>query len=493
MTETGSTANISHRTRPVRSALFAAPIFCLLFTSISAGQNGSNTQGASQPQQAAQPPANPTQEIASEQPAGPAIEVGPARLRIGGYLGVTGIYRSTNIGGGAGTSFASIPYEDTAQGNVSETRLSAQSSRISIRVDAEFPEPDTRFRKLSGYFEMDFNGTTPGTVAVTSTSVGLRLRQGFAEAQYGATWFLAAGQAFTLMTAQKDQLSIWPSDVEMSQAIDTNYLAGMVWSRTPQVRVTWRPSSRISWAMSVENPEQQLGRGLVTLPRCCASDIDAQYNTGGDELKVPNLMPDIVSRVAFNPVKPLHVDVGGVFRVFRHTIAPYDDDFKAVGGGANINARVNVTSSTKLLAQSAFGSGLGRYIGGLAPDVAFRRDGSISTIGTMSWVGGVEQTLSPRLSLGGYYSGVNTDDSFDLDSDGGYIGYGYPGSSNSDNRSVQEVTGTGSYQFLKSTDRGSGQFNLQLSWLRRQPSSQGSGLASANAVMFFAQVRYNLP
>jgi len=88
---------------------------------------------------------------------------------------------------------------------------------------------------------------------------------------------------------------------------------------------------------------------------------------------------------------------------------------------------------------------------------------------------------------------VNTDDSFDLDSDGGYIGYGYPGSSNSDNRSVQEVTGTGSYQFLKSTDRGSGQFNLQLSWLRRQPSSQGSGLASANAVMFFAQVRYNLP
>ena len=276
-------------------------------------------------------PANPTQEIAREQPEGPALDIGPARLRIGGYLGVTGIYRSTNSGGGTGTSFASIPYVDTVQGNVSETRLSAQSSRISIRVDAEFPEPETRFRKLSGYFEMDFSGTTPGAVAVTSTSVGLRLRQGFAEVQYGRTFFLAVGQAFTLMTAQKNQLSIWPSDVELSQAVDTNYLAGMIWSRTPQVRFTWRPSTRINWAVSLENPEQQLGRALVTLPQCCASDIDAQYNTGSDELSVPNLMPDVVTRVAFNPVKPLHVDVGGVIRVFRHTVAPYDDDFKEVG------------------------------------------------------------------------------------------------------------------------------------------------------------------
>jgi hypothetical protein len=200
---------------------------------------------------------------------------------------------------------------------------------------------------------MDFNGTTPGTVAVTSSSVGLRLHHGFAEAQYGETFFVAAGQAFTLMTAAKDQLSIWPSDVELSQAVDTNYLAGMIWSRTPQLRVTWRPSTRINWAVSVENPEQQLGKGLVTLPDCCASDIDAQYNTGDDELKAPDLMPDFVTRVAINAAKSLHVD--------------------------------------------------------------------------------------------------------------------------------------------ESTDRGSGQFKVQASWLKREPSSQGSGPASARAFMFFAQVRYNLP
>jgi hypothetical protein len=472
----------------------ATAVLCLLFASISGGQDVSTTP-APQAQQVQAPPrpANPTQEIAGEKPEGPALEIGPARLRIGGYLGVTGIYRSTNIGGGTGTGFASIPYRDTVQGNVSETRLSAQSSRISLRVDAEFPEPDTRFRRLAGYFEMDFNGSTPGAVAVSSTSVGLRLRQAFAEVQYGRAFFLAAGQAFSLMTAQKDQLSIWPSDVELSQAVDSNYLVGLIWARVPQVRFTWRPSTRFNWAVSAENPEQQLGNELVILPECCARDIEAQYNIGSNELQVPNLAPDIVTRVAFNPITSVHIDIGGVIRVFRHTVQPYTDDFKEVGGGASINARFNVTTGTKLWLQSAFGSGLGRYVGGLVPDVAFRSDGSISPIGTTSWVGGVEQKVSDRVSLGGYYSGVNSDDNFFSDVGGDYIGFGYPGASNSNNRTILEVTGTGSYQFLKSADRGSGQLSLQLSWLTREPWSQGNGPASANAVMFFAQVRYNLP
>src|SRR5262245_57052804 len=108
-------------------------------------------------QQPVQRPLNPTQEVAGEIPEGPSLPVGPAQLRIGGYLGLTGVFRSTNGGGGTGTGFASIPYKDELQGNVSETRLTAQASRITIRVDADFPEEKPRFRKLSGYFEMDFN------------------------------------------------------------------------------------------------------------------------------------------------------------------------------------------------------------------------------------------------------------------------------------------------------------------------------------------------
>jgi hypothetical protein len=204
-------------------------------------------------------------------------------------------------------------------------------------------------------------------------------------------------------------------------------------------------------------------------------------------------MPDILTRVAQRTVDALNVDVGGVLRVFHHTVSPYDDSFTQVGGGGSVNADIRVTSTTRLIAQSAFGSGMGRYVGGLVPDVSFGSDGSIRPIGTVSWVAGIEQKVSPRAALAAYESGVVTDHRYALDVDGGYIGYGFPGSPNSNNRWIQELTGTFSYLVTKTQRRGSVQLGVQTSWLKRVPWSQGSGPPSASALLFFAQIRYNLP
>ena len=480
----------------VRGITIAA-IWVFLAVPIAGQQPGAPDQAVSAPPsaQTAQPPAgrplNPAQEVSGEQAEGQALDIGPARLRIGGYLGVTGIYRSTNSGGGPGTSFGVIPYEDTLQGNVSEARLSAQSSRISIRVDAPFPE--ARFRRLSGYFEMDFNGSAPGNFAITSSSAGFRMRQAFAEVQYGESVLLAVGQAFSLMTPSKQQLSIWPSDYELSQAVDTNYLAGLVWGRVPQLRITWRPSPALSWAVSVENPEQQIGGGLVALPACCSGDIGEQYNTGTEGLAVPNLMPDIVSRAAYNPTPWLHLDAGGVLRVFRHSVAPYDSDDKSVGGGLSVNVHANPTSSTRLIGQLASGHGFGRYVGGLAPDVAFRPDGTIAPIPTTSWVVGIEQAVTHRVAAAGYYSGVSTDATYFTDTTGEFIGFGFPGAGREANRRIVEATGTLSYLAVRTENRGSAQVNLQTSWMRREPWAVGAGPRSADAWLVFVQIRYNLP
>jgi hypothetical protein len=485
----------------MRAALVIVGVVWWSVAATSAGQpqqpGGDGTSDAlaaavqGQPQPPVTPPHNPGQEVAGERAEGPALDMGPARLRVGGYLGVTGIYRSTNSGGGPGTNFATTPYDDTLPGSVSETRLSAQSSRLSIRVDAAFSE--ARFSRLAGYFEMDFSGATPGNIAVSSSSAGFRLRQAFTEVLYGDAFALAAGQAFSLMTPPKQQLSIWPSDYELSQAVDTNYVVGLVWDRAPQVRFTWRFSPRVNWAVSMENPEQQIGREWVTLPACCADDIAAQYNTGEQALAVPNLMPDVATRVAWNPTPSLHVDAGGVLRVFRHTVAPYDRDFKETGGGLSVNGRVNPTRGLRVIGQFASGAGLGRYVGGLAPDVAFRQDGSIAPVRTTSWVVGVEQALSPRVSAAGYYSGVAVEDESFVDADGGLIGYGFPGSSDAANRRIGEATATMSYQVVRTDNRGSAQLTVQTSWLRREPWSAATGPDAARAFLFFAQVRYNLP
>jgi hypothetical protein len=476
-------------TLPAR-AQTAAPADGVQAAAAAAGTESQPPAAPNQPTPA-QEPMNPTQEIAKETPEGHALTAGPTEIRIGGYVGITGLYRSTSNGGGIGTRFAAIPYDDTLDGNLSEVRLSAQASRLSVRVNAA-PAPDRA--TLAGYFEMDFNGSSPGTVAVTSTGVGFRLRHAFGEGQFrGGRLIFAAGQAFTLMAPPRSQISIWPSDYQLSQAIDANYLAGLVWGRTPQVRLTYRPSASFNWAVSVENPEQQIGNSLVKLPACCVDDLEAQYNTGSDELSVANLMPDIVSRAAFNKGDLFHLDAGGVFRVFRHVLAPYDQSVKKAAGGVTVNARLRSPGDGSLIGQMSYGAGLGRYIGGLVPDATVTADGEIHPIRTFSWVTGVEQGPRHFLSLAAYYSGVRADASYSLDTDGTFIGFGYPGAPNSNNQRIDEVTGVVAWQAWRLAGRGSVQWNTQISWVNRSPQSQGAGPPSASAILFFTQIRYNLP
>jgi hypothetical protein len=450
------------------------------------------TASAAAPQASAAPPtagaATSTPAAARETPSAGGFDLGAVRVRPGGYFAVTGIYRSTNSGGNVGTNFATTPYEDRVEGNVSEARLTAQATRLSLRLDG--PRRGL-VPRMAGYFEMDFAGATPGTVAVTSSGVGPRLRHVFGDVTLTETTSLAIGQAFTLMTPARDQLSIWPSDYEISQAVDSNFVAGLVWGRLPQVRVTWRPSPRFNWAVSAENPEQQVG-GRVTWPACCGGDLNAQYNSGSEELKVPNLVPDFVTRVAFNAGSRIHADVGGVLRVFRHTLSPYDRGDRQVGGGVSANTAVDL-GRTRVLLQGAWGSGMGRYIGGLVPDVIVRADGSISPIRSGSWVTGLEYGASPRVSLSGYFSGAYADQAVALDADGAYMGYGYAGAPNTHNRVIRQATGIVNWQMIRTPDRGSVHLNAQASWLTRSPWSRGSGPDSADAFLFLTQVRYNLP
>ena len=92
--------------------------------------------------------------------------------------------------------------------------------------------------------------------------------------------------------------------------------------------------------------------------------------------------------------------------------------------------------------------------------------------------------------MAGYYSGVLAYQNASVDSDGGYIGYGYPGSPNSNNRKIHEATAMFAWRAWKIEGRGSMQLNVQGSWLARSDFSES---ATARAFLFFAQLRYNLP
>ena len=436
-------------------------------------------------------------EIADVTPDTPALKLGPAKVRLIGYAALTGLYRTTNSGGNVGTSFGSLPFDNTVPGNTSEFRLSPQSTRLALRADA-----DLKLSKVAGYFEMDFGGTVPGNVAVSSSSYGFRIRQAWFDYSKGK-WELTGGQLFTLMTPVKKNILPWPGDVSTTQVIDTNYVAGLVWGRYSQVRVVYHYSDATSLGFSIENPEQQVGSGSasgVVFPILLASTLNTQYNVGTNELKVPNMTPDFVFKGSFDGKlggHAAHLDVGGVMRVFRN-YAPYQGNGVsghnyAFGGGGNVNATFEVATGYRLVVNAFAGDGVGRYIGGLVPDVIVRAHGNISPIKSYSWVSGFEIARNKVTGLYVYYSGVYGQKNVALDTNGNLIGWGYPGASNAADRSIQEFTPGFSHTFWRHENLGSVQMGIQYAYLFLHPWVAGTGPNAARSHMVFGQVRYNLP
>jgi hypothetical protein len=429
------------------------------------------------------------QEISSSVAGSPSLRLGPADVRILGYIGLSTIFRSASMGGAPGTSFASVPFPNTPAGNNTEFRATTQTSRLALRLDVPL-----RQDQLSAYVEADFSGATPGNALISSSSYGFRVRHAWID--YGSNKFeVAAGQMFSLLTPAKTDIRAWPGDALTTQAVDTNYVAGLVWDRSPSVRVVYRPNKKWSVAASIENPEQQVG-SVVKFPAALASVLASQYNTGTGELKTPNIAGDTIVKVAWNSTiggHNVHIDAGSVFRFFRnYDPAGITRHKSALGIGGNVNVAVDLTKKLRLITLGYLSSGGGRYIGGLLPDVIVRANGDISPVKAHSWVGGLEWATTRRINTFAYYSGVYGAQNTTTDTDGSLIGFGYAGSSAA-RRLVQEWTGGWAQTLWSGEDRGSVQYAAQYSYLTNNPWWQAAGARPGHVHMIFSQIRYNLP
>jgi hypothetical protein len=122
-----------------------------------------------------------------------------------------------------------------------------------------------------------------------------------------------------------------------------------------------------------------------------------------------------------------------------------------------------------------------------------RADGTISPIKSYSWVGGFEIAPNKQTGLYVYYSGLYGEKNVALDTNGGFIGWGYPGASNAADRSIQQFTAGYSRTFWKHESLGSVQLGLQYGYLWLHPWIVGTGPNAAHSNMIFSQIRYNLP
>ena len=445
---------------------------------------------AAQPAQPASPPDDPAAQPASGVPSSPlAIHVGDSDLLFGGFIDATSIRRTTNTGSGLGTVFGTIPFENTVQGHMNDTQFSSQNSRLTLQATSKVGTAD-----LKGVLELDFLGNQPNGLTVTANSNTFRMRVFWGQYRKGAVDFLA-GQAWSLMTPNRNGLSPETAGIFFTQTLDPNSQAGLTWVRPMQFRLTTRPNDNFTAAVSIENPDQYVGPA-VKLP---AGFPSGQVDTAAAVNDVPNVFPDIIGKIAFDSTSKgggthQHFDAAMLVRRFKTYSLGTDTTFDKTAVGGALTVAVEPVSSVRLVGTGFYSSGGGRYIGFTnLPDLIVNHDASMTLVTTWSAVIGTEIQAATKTNLYGYYSAVGANSAVATDVDGSAIGFGVPGSTTANER-ISEATAGFIHTFFRDPKIGGIQLMGQYSYLRRTPFSVPAGTpADASVHMIYLTVRYFLP
>jgi len=426
-----------------------------------------------------------------------SFRIGGAEFTPGGFVDLTAFWRNTNPGTGYGTNFFSIPFHNTIPGQLSETRFTAENSRITLKATDSFKGND-----VTGYYEMDFHGNDPANLNVTSNSSTMRLRQFWVDVRH-KKWEFLAGQAWSFLTPNRSGLSALPSDVFYTQNVDANYQLGLTWTRAAQMRVIFHPNDHWGLGLAVENPDQFAGQaGQITFPAAFNNTaVTSQFDIA-NQTTTPNVMPDVIPKITYDTDlggKHFHVEAVGLISRLRALPGLGTARNSVTGGGGSINLNLEIVKNFHLFVTTFYSDGGGRYIFGSGPDAVLRPDGTLSLVHAESGIGGFEWQLNKKTLLAAYYGGDYFQRNFFLDTSAGakpntFVGFGGPGSSNAANRSIQEPTLDWVTTFWKNPQYGALQLMTQFSYLTRSPWVVPAGTPkNARSSMAWANIRYVLP
>ncbi|MDR3750216.1 MAG: hypothetical protein P4K94_01890 [Terracidiphilus sp.] len=440
------------------------------------------------------------------EPAELYFRIGNATFTPSGWVDFTAYMRSTDVGSGLGTNFQSIPFSNTALGGLSEFRLTAQSSRLGIRVDESVGKT-----KAYGYTEADFNGYQPSNAYVSTNSNTFRMRVYYLNLARG-NWEVLGGQGWSLLTPTRRALSPFLADLFTTFHLDTSYQLGLTYARQTQLRFVYHATPHWTMGLSVEEPEQYSG-GAATFPALFSNaetDIGSSTSSGGCT-STPNLHPDVIAKTTWDHnVRGLywHLGLAGLLTPVRiDTPASVTKTVLArdtrEGGGVVANTNLELFKGFHLITTAYWSDGGGRYIGGTGPGFIVLQQGaatapfSAALIHSGSGIGGFEWILDKRTTIASYVSGAYFQRRFALDPSvktPTYVGYGFPGSANTNNRIIREASFASISTFWQSKTYGALQIVTQTSYVNRAPWYVATGQPKdAHVFMEFMNLRYVLP
>jgi len=423
----------------------------------------------------AQQPIQQNQEKAkSEEPLG-SIKIGDAILTLGGFVDFENIFRTTNTQSNIATNFGGIPYNNTAQGRVTELRTTAQFSRLNVKITESFHGND-----ITGYVEGDFSGNdAPGVYQSVNPHTN-RLRLYFVDLKRGK-WEFLAGQTWSWLTPNRNGIGPMPPDLAITYNEDQNLGVGVPYTRAAEFRVAYHANEHWALGLGIEDANQYIG-GYVALPSQFTA-VGSQFDNGANA-GAANLMPDILSKVTYDrdfSGRHFHAEVTGLFTGAQASVMPVGSTsfskHNTFGGGGQIAANYELRPKLLLLGNAFWSDGGAHYLVATGPQLVVRpnlagADVSLSMVHAGAGSAGLEWIASEKEAFAVYYGvdyyGRNFfPDTTNTAHPGTIIGFGGPGSPNTNNRAIQQVTFDWLQTFWKNPRYGALQSYVQYSYLTR--------------------------
>jgi hypothetical protein len=444
-------------------------------------------------------------------PAGKVCAKG-VTFTFGGWVDLTGIYRSRALASDTGSVYNAIPLAQNRAFGAQEQRFSARQSRFSVQADADY----NRDTHITGYGEIDFEGAAQTASSSTTNSFNPRMRQASVEIdRTDLGLHFLAGQTWSLSAPSKTGID--PRAVDAPGVIDFESVPGFLAERQPGIRVWQDIGPEFKVALSAENAATTYFGGNAPAVGTPAVGPQGVLNPnllvnitgpGGSFFNSLNnvslnRIPDITAKAAWDPMlgaNKFHVEAWVLYRdLYDHfDFANHSVDTASFGGHIAFEA---IPKTLDISLSAAHGT-LGRLTATPFPDATLRQDGSIQTLPiTAAFVGAVWHT-TPALDLYAYAGLEKTKATY---SNVGTVpfGYGNPlydnrgcnvegspaASCNGNTSEVRQIT-VGAYDTIAKGSFGAVKVGAEYSYTQRFTFAGVGGAPTTDDHIVMTQVRY---
>ena len=335
------------------------------------------------------------------------FQVGGMTITLGGFIELSGFYRSRNEVADIPTAWATIPLSNLPQAHQGEFRATARQTRLNLLASGNIDAAQT----LAAFVETDFLSAAPTANSVESNSYNPRLRQAYVQYD-NSDWGLhvLAGQAWTLLTPFK--IGITPRQENIPLTIDHQQVPGSIWARQPQLRVAKDFDDHKLWiAGSVEGPQTTFSTPTSTTTfngQTITTTLPGGNFFAPNVLYSDNILPDFIAKVAYDPGWG-HYEAYGVLRLMNDRVSfpggGHNNYSTAGGGGANMILPL-IPGKLDFQASVLAGAGIGRYGTSLLADATVGPSGQVVPLPEVQALIGLVGHPIPSVDL---YSYVGTE------------------------------------------------------------------------------------